>query len=351
VSAAPTVCPKCGQARAAAAAAPQWQCPACGIAYSKFGSRPEESAREAVAPADRRERARTAGERDAAGSNAVGIYLALFVLGFVVAFFTRGGALFWPPLLLAGGAFLLWLAAYRRKRLVEDVPTSTIAAAAQGYVEIQGTVEHAPGDLLAGKLTNLPCVWYHYTLQTDPAERDNSRDDAGWNGTPFIIRDESGECLVDPADAEVICDRCQAWGAAGVTYSEWSIRVGDPIYAIGYFSTGGARNERQLKRKIGGALRSWQRNATAFLARFDADRDGKVAGAEMAAAREAAGHEVLKQYSLQGGVHTLGLSPDGRPFILISADQGRIRRRYRRLTAVHLFIFFASLGALVYGLA
>jgi len=110
-------------------------------------------------------------------------------------------------------------------------------------------------------------------------------------------------------------------------------------------------NERQLKRKIGGALRSWQRNATAFLARFDADRDGKVAGAEMAAAREAAGHEVLKQYSLQGGVHTLGLSPDGRPFILISADQGRIRRRYRRLTAVHLFIFFASLGALVYGLA
>ena len=348
----PTVCPKCGHARAAADAAPAWQCPACGIAYNKFGTRPEASAREPVAAReDRREHAKTVGERDTAGGSAVGIYLALFVVGIAAAFLTRGSILFWLPLLLASGAFLLWLAAYRRKRMIEDVPTSTIAAAAQGYVEIQGTVEHAPGDLLAGKLTNLPCVWYHYTLQTDPAEKDNSRDDAGWNGTPFIIRDETGECMVDPAAAEVVCDRCQAWSAHRVTYSEWSIRVGDPIYAIGYFSSGGARSEHQFKRKVGGALRLWQRDAKAFLARFDANRDGRVAKEEMAEAREAAGREMLRQYSLQGGVHTLGPSPDGRPFILISADQDRIKRRYRRLTAAHLLIFFVSLGALVYGLA
>ena len=155
----------------------------------------------------------------------------------------------------------------------------------------------------------------------------------------------------DPAEAEVVCDRCQAWSAHRVTYSEWSIRVGDPIYAIGYFSSGGARSEHQLKRRIGGTLRSWQHNAKDFLARFDADRDGKVATQELAEAQEAARHETLQQYSLQGGVHTLGPAPDGRPFILISADQDRIKRRYRRLTAAHLFIFFASLGALVYGLA
>ena len=347
----PTVCPRCGHARGAADDAPAWQCPACGIAYKKVGTRGEESARKRAAPQDQRERARTVGERDTAGSSAFGIYLALFVLGIAAAFLTRGSVRFWLPLLLAGGAFVFWLAAYRRKRMIEDVPTSTIAAAAQGYVEIQGTVEHAPGDLLAGRLTNLPCVWYHCTLRTDPSDKDNSRDEAGWNSTPFIIRDETGECLVDPAEAEVICDRCQAWNAERVAYREWSIRVGDPIYAIGYFTTGGARSEHQLKRRIGGTLSSWQRNAKDFLARFDTNRDGKVATQELAEAREAARRETLQQYSLQGGVHTLRPAPDGRPFILISADQDRIKRRYRRLTAVHLFIFFVSLGALVYGLA
>lgn len=346
----PTVCPKCGYARTAADIAPAWQCPACGIAYNKFRTAAEKSA-PAPGRADLREGARTVGERDTAGGSAIGIYLALFVLGILAAHFTRGDILFWSPLLLAAGAFLLWLAAYRRKRMIEDVPTSTIAAAAQGYVEIQGTVEHAPGDLLAGKLTNLPCVWYHYTLRAEPAGEDNSRDEAGWNGTPFLIRDGTGECLVDPAAAEVICDRCQAWGAERVAYSEWSIRVGDPVYAIGYFSTGGARSEHQLKRRIGGTLRSWQRNAKDFLARFDTDHDGSIAKEELAAARDAAWRETLKQYNLQGGVHALGPSPDGKPFILISADQDRIRRRYRRLTAAHLLIFFLALGALACGLA
>jgi hypothetical protein len=32
----PTVCPKCGHARAAGEIAPRWRCPACGIAYHKY---------------------------------------------------------------------------------------------------------------------------------------------------------------------------------------------------------------------------------------------------------------------------------------------------------------------------
>ena len=35
-----TVCPKCAYARKATDAAPEWQCPACGIVYAKFGTVP-----------------------------------------------------------------------------------------------------------------------------------------------------------------------------------------------------------------------------------------------------------------------------------------------------------------------
>ena len=33
-------CPKCGYVRSAADTAPDWQCPACGIVYAKYGSVP-----------------------------------------------------------------------------------------------------------------------------------------------------------------------------------------------------------------------------------------------------------------------------------------------------------------------
>lgn len=32
----PAVCPKCGHSRSAADTAPEWQCPACGVAYHKY---------------------------------------------------------------------------------------------------------------------------------------------------------------------------------------------------------------------------------------------------------------------------------------------------------------------------
>jgi hypothetical protein len=36
----PVICPKCSHVRPADATNPDWQCPACGICYAKFGSQP-----------------------------------------------------------------------------------------------------------------------------------------------------------------------------------------------------------------------------------------------------------------------------------------------------------------------
>jgi hypothetical protein len=43
----PVICPKCSHVRPADAANPDWQCPACGICYAKFGSPPTGQARPA----------------------------------------------------------------------------------------------------------------------------------------------------------------------------------------------------------------------------------------------------------------------------------------------------------------
>ena len=49
IAAIPVVCPKCGYARKPTDAAPDWQCPACGIAYNKFQPHIER-ARQLVTP-------------------------------------------------------------------------------------------------------------------------------------------------------------------------------------------------------------------------------------------------------------------------------------------------------------
>jgi hypothetical protein len=41
----PVICPKCSLVRPADATNPDWQCPACGICYAKFGSQPAVQAR------------------------------------------------------------------------------------------------------------------------------------------------------------------------------------------------------------------------------------------------------------------------------------------------------------------
>jgi len=67
-------------------------------------------------------------------------------------------------------SLIAWLAALRRYRLVADTPTSLIASAAQGYVELVGRCELHPGSPALGYLSGPPCVWYRCAVSR-PHER------------------------------------------------------------------------------------------------------------------------------------------------------------------------------------
>ncbi len=340
----PTVCPKCNYARTAADAAPAWQCPSCGIAYIKFKNTAKPEAGEGTVPrVDARQRAASLGLRDKVSGTAILVYPLVLLLIYPLALARQTSLMILPPILMAACAFLLWLRAYRRLRVVADVPTSTIAAAAQGYTELHGQVAEAPGHALVGHLTRTPCVWYRY-FWSRPGK--NGKGDEGELGVPFILRDATGECLINTEHAEVICDRCETWsdGLSLTLFHEWSIRIGDPVYAIGYFSSDGAAVEAHVNLKVACALAAKERDAEAHVARYDANRDGKVDRQETSLAREALRRDTMQQYAAQGGAHALIRPPDGRPFLVIGADHARIVRRYRLLTLAHLCVFFISLG-------
>ena len=62
-------------------------------------------------------------------------------------------------------SFFAWILAYRRYRQIHDLPTSKVASAAQGYVELFGRSERLDGEPLASKISGLPCCWYRYYIE------------------------------------------------------------------------------------------------------------------------------------------------------------------------------------------
>ncbi|MHB1054034.1 MAG: hypothetical protein ACYCZT_13365 [Thiobacillus sp.] len=59
-------------------------------------------------------------------------------------------------------SFWAWYANLKRCRTVADTPTSRIASAPQGYIEIVGRGKQPPGVSLVSPLTGLPCQWYRF---------------------------------------------------------------------------------------------------------------------------------------------------------------------------------------------
>ncbi len=94
----------------------------------------------------------------------------------------------------------------QRKRLIENIPTSTIRSLALGLVEIEGLTQPEEG-LLSSPFSGVPCVFYSYTVEEHVGSGKHARWETVAKGTseqPFFVRDTTGRVLVVPLGAELI---------------------------------------------------------------------------------------------------------------------------------------------------
>jgi hypothetical protein len=92
----------------------------------------------------------------------------------------------------------------KRKRLIENTPTSKVRSLAMGPVEVYGAV--VPDKVFKSQFQNADCVYYKYRIE----EYRHSGKSSHWvtirsgsDGTPFYIKDNTGSVLVDPAQAKI----------------------------------------------------------------------------------------------------------------------------------------------------
>lgn len=282
---------------------------------------------------------------------------ALGIQGFAVATaFHVGGAtafLVAAIIVLAVGAFA-WTYAYRRHRAVADTPTSRVASAPQGFVELFGTARPHDGRFLAGKLTGSRCVWFRFTVE-EKTKDGYRRIEGGTSDDTFLLKDATGECVVDADGAWVLPAHRKRWVNAPYRYTEWWIADGDPLYALGAFSSvHPSDGAAMVADETAALLAQWKKDRPALIARFDANGDGEVDVKEWEAARAAARASVLKSHRERAGqsaLHVMRAPGGDRPFLLSARPPEDLVSHLRRWMWVHFGTLSLGCGAAILLLA
>lgn len=254
----------------------------------------------------------------------------------------------WPYALLAmaGVSFFGWLGNYRRYRQIHDLPTSRVASAAQGYVELLGVAVALDGTPVISPLGAVTCCWYHYITE-EQDDNDNFRKvDEGSSVAHFLLVDDSGQCVVSPDGAEIITTDHRVWREGRMRYNEWVLRPRSTLYALGEFSTHGQHvgTAADDRAEAGALLADWKRDTAQLLRRFDLDQDGRIDLREWELARLQAAREVRQRRSEQSsrfvdGVHLLRKPRDGRLFLLANEMPESLGRRFSNWSLFHLLFF------------
>lgn len=171
------------------------------------------------------------------------------------------------PTILAPVLLFVGIRCLRRKRLIENVPTSKVEGVFIGLTEVKGQAE--PRYQIFSYLAERQVVYYRFDVQeqwrkretyTDSEGRTRTRTRTGWSTVrsdevrqPFFLRDDTGAIRVQPARAEIQADclfsrtcgpydplyyaKGPHYAIAYSTYrrrfTEYGIEVGQDLYIMG----------------------------------------------------------------------------------------------------------------------
>ena len=252
---------------------------------------------------------------------------------------------------IAAVSLAAWMSTYRRARAIDDTPTSKVAAAAQGYTELQGRGSILAGPPVISPLAHRRCLWYRFIVER---RRDDKweHETSGESEDSFILDDGSGLCLVDPEGAEILPGHKDTWTQTDHRYTEWLLLENEPLYALGQFQTRGAADLRlDQEQDVKTLLAEWKEDRQGLLKRFDLDRDGELDLREWELARSQARREVARMHRevrQQAELNILHRPEDGRLYLISGLPPDKLARRYRRWSIAHLAIFFAALTGMAH---
>ncbi|AHE96925.1 hypothetical protein [Thioalkalivibrio paradoxus] len=254
-------------------------------------------------------------------------------------------------------------------RLVADTPTARIRSAAQGFVQLEGIAAWLPGPEIRAPLTGRRCVWYRYRVEENRGQGRKRRRvvvDQGQSDDLFLLRDDTGECVVDPDGATVIAPERDVWSASnrltdfgpgpgssrlhGGRYRYIEERLGErqALLVLGEFLTRQHQGQDHAER-LRDLLGRWK-NDPDIIARFDSDGDGRLSLQDWEAVRAHARQEVEREMANDAepdAFHLLRRGTRATQRVLVLSTLGEsqllLRQRLRAYGSGLLFVLATSL--------
>ena len=204
--------------------------------------------------------------------------------------------------LLAGAGLIVFgFMVLRRKRLLENVPTSRIRSVAMGFAELAGRAKNRTP--LVAPFSEISCVYYRFLVEEERQGR-RGREwttiDQGQSSDPFYLQDETGALLVDPSGAETVLERSfrrvergEGWLGRRKRMSEWWVVPGQKLFVAG---TVRRLRDAVLERRValGDRLRALKHDPEKMRT-FDADHDGQIGTEEWGNAVRAVQDELVRE--------------------------------------------------------
>lgn len=273
---------------------------------------------------------------------------------------------FWIGFTVAAviAAYVFWrmVCWYQYSRLIENIPTARIRSAPQGYIELIGEARMMEGPPIISPLSGTRCTWFHYKIEEKVREYDGKGHfRSRWrlvkqhtSDEVFLLEDETGDCAIDPDDAEVITRDKQIWYKNDIIpprrYTERTILEGELVYAMGLFKSVASVEDQTIRKQVSMKLREWKNDPNLLLHRYDTDRDGEISVKEWQKAQSDATLAVKRDIGQRAKMKQLSLlqaSPHkSQPYILSTVPEQQLISRYQR-RALFAMIGFISLGAML----
>jgi len=286
------------------------------------------------------------------------IVLALVGILLIVAFrlhMANPEALVWRGLYgsAIGAALIFALFNYARLLKITEAPTSTIAAAAQGYIELRGIASTEKP--LKTPYHNIPCVWfraYAYANRIDPETKEFDKGLLSFieSKQTFQLTDDSGVCDVNPQGAEIIFVEKRTQVKNDHRYVEEYLPANRSLYLLGHLDTlHHYNNSKAIEKDTADLLVSWKKNPSKLLSRFDRDYSGQIDMQEWELARTQARQEVEARHSMLAHNQkvTLAKPQNGQLFLISALSPQALRLQYRRWSLAHLGVFLVLLIAYI----
>lgn len=260
-------------------------------------------------------------------SNIQQIWRGLLVICMVISFFA--------------GLFNYW-----RLLKISQAPISSIAAAAQGYIELQGIASTEKP--MKTPYHGIPCVWYRAWVYANIPSNGKSTGiyesrllDYSESQSVFTLNDGSGECSVDPKGAEVMHFKASTWRKNNHRYAEEYLPAGKPLYVLGQLDTRHDVLDKSIANKqVSQKLAQLKARPQHLLNRYDHNLDGEISLEEWELARHDAIKEVHGEHAMRRnlGDFTLTKPSDNHLFLISAQSPQQLRDDYKNWVASHLGI-------------